>query len=178
MQHLWCGNVGTLECVTCANEFKPRHPAASPRHRTKPNFVEVVPRSANGDYEVDLKLTPNSPINDFANGQSDAEIRTIFTRPSEFQLKEQLGQGGFGVVYRAKTGGEEVAIKMLRMDQPEFVLSDLKINNEMLRVFGDTPYEQLFSLPRGVLKLKRPGRDDQLALVMDKMEYVACARKW
>lgn len=111
-------------------------------------------------------------MNDVDNGQMESDLRKIFSGPSEFRLQEKLGEGSFGVVYKASTtDGSEYAIKIVRMDDPVSMMVDLQINNEILRAVGGTPYEQLFALPRSVLKIKRPNRDDQLALVMDKMEY-------
>lgn len=100
-------------------------------------------------------------------------MRKIFTNEfSGFTLEEKIGQGSFGVVFKASALGgiSEMAIKFVRMDVPVAVNKELAINNGMLRVFANTRYEPLFSLPQGLIKIKRPGRDDQLALVFDKME--------
>lgn len=129
----------------------------------------MVKRTTKGDFNVKLKLSKNPDPDD--NGLYESELRAIFTRKSGFQLQEKLGQGTFGAVFKTTSDdGQVSAIKIVRMDMPEATLQDVDINNLMLRAVGGTPYEQLFSLPRGMLKIKRSGRDDQLALVMDKME--------
>lgn len=129
-------------------------------------------RGPNGDFDVQLKTTADEGVTAADNGLVEAELREVFGgKDSGFVLEEKLGQGSFGVVFKASSSdGIEMAIKFVRTDDPVAVAKDLAINNEMLRVFGDTPYEPLFSLPQGVLKIKRTGREDQLALIFDKME--------
>lgn len=132
-------------------------------------------RGPDGDFRVDLEQqasAPLNPANSPTDGLVEAELRAIFGKEvSGFKLEEKLGQGSFGIVFKATVeGGREVAIKFVRTDKREDMLHDVKINNEILRIFGNTQYESLFSLPIGMLKIKRQGQGDQIAFIFDKME--------
>lgn len=58
----------------------------------------------------------------------------------------------------------------MRTDRYEEMYHELAFNNEMLHLFANTQYESLFLLPQGLLKIKRPLQDDQLAFIYEKME--------